>query len=194
LEQGSYQKMATVAHSVAIANSHRDLLNENLGAVIENPLGTHSQRMQFEQVADSFQGHLNEEQLLKDVELFARNKSLDDLLPGLKRAALVAQNIMVYDQVARNARSGDGLPVQLTPDEKAALRNERDTLFSQSMGLYMTVLTVSIAGILQGHVQSSINSATLLFPQAFGLDVNTSYGEWIVGVTNAAPFIFAAVL
>jgi hypothetical protein len=119
---------------------------------------------------------------------------MDDLLPGLKRAALVAQNIMVYDQVARGERSGSGLPVDLTDEERVALKNERDTLFSQTTGLYMTVLTVSIAGILQGHVQSSINGATILFPGAFGIGNRTVYDNWIVGITNAAPFLFAAIL
>jgi MFS family permease len=53
---------------------------------------------------------------------------------------------------------------------------------------------VCLAGILQGWVQSSINSATLFFPAAFGLDAKNSYNEWIIGITNAAPFVFSALL
>ena len=131
---------------------------------------------------------------MEDVERFARNKSLMDLLPGLQRAARVAKNILLYDQVARGARSGVRLPVQLTAPEKAALKNERDTLFSQSTGLYMTVLTVSIAAILQGHVQSSINGASLNFPLAFGLNDRDEHDQWIIGITNAIPYLLAAIL
>jgi hypothetical protein len=120
--------------------------------------------------------------------------SLTDILPGLRNAALVAQNIMIYDEVAHGIRSGDNLPVQLSAAEKLALKNERDTLFAQSKGFYMTILTVSLAGILQGHVQSSINGATLFFPDVYGLGEHTIYDEWIIGLTNSAPFIFAAIL
>jgi MFS family permease len=82
----------------------------------------------------------------------------------------------------------------LTTPEKKALRDERDHLFAQSTGLYMTVLTVSIAGILQGWVQSSINGSTLYFPKVYGLDETKIHDQWIVGLTNAAPFLFAALL
>lgn len=121
----------------------------------------------------------------------------EDICLGLRRAALVAQNALIYDEVSRDSHSGTRLPVQLTDAEKRALRNERDHLFAQSKGLYMTVLTVSIAAILQGWVQSSINGATLLWPKELGLyknDSDNSHDQWIVGLTNAAPFLFAAIL
>lgn len=121
--------------------------------------------------------------------------SLTDILPGLRRAALVAQNVMIYDEVARGIRDGAHLPVQLDKSEKTALKNERDRLFAQSAGLYMTVLTVSLAAILQGWVQSSINGATLYLPKAYGLHPeDNAYDKWVIGATNATPFLFAAVL
>ncbi|OBT66691.1 hypothetical protein VE03_03958 [Pseudogymnoascus sp. 23342-1-I1] len=164
-----------------VVSRYGDLRNENAGAVIENPLA-----------------HLNQEQLLRDVDAFAASKSFsDDICLGLRRAALVAQNSLIYDEVSRGRHIGAQLPVQLTDAEKRALRDERDHLFAQSKGLYMTVLTVSIAAILQGWVQSSINGATLLWPKQFHLDKNGkngSHGPWIIGLTNAAPFLFAAVL
>ncbi|OBT38722.1 hypothetical protein VE00_10762 [Pseudogymnoascus sp. WSF 3629] len=157
---------------------YEDLRNENVGAVIENP-----------------SAHLNEEQLLRDVDTFAMSMSFtDDIRLGLRRAALVAQNALVYDEVSRDHHSGTHLPVQLTDDEKRALRNERDHLFAQSKGLYMTVLTVSIAAILQGWVQSSINGATLLWPYELGLGAPSPHNKWMIGLTNAAPFLFAAIL
>lgn len=141
------------------------------------------------------EAHLNQEQVLRDVNTFAASMSFsDDIRLGIQRAALVAQNALIYDDVSRDRRSGIQLPVQLADDEKRALRNERDHLFAQSKGLYMTVLTVSIAAILQGWVQSSINGATLLWPKQFGLDKDGTHDQWIIGLTNAAPFLFAAIL
>lgn len=119
---------------------------------------------------------------------------LTDILPGLRRAAQVAQNAMVYDEVSRGTRDSDNLPVKLDEEEKLALKNEKDHLFAQSSGLYMTVLTVSFAAILQGWVQSSINGATLLFPNQYVLDAKQTHDQWIIGITNAAPFLFATVL
>ncbi|KFY40063.1 hypothetical protein V494_03674 [Pseudogymnoascus sp. VKM F-4513 (FW-928)] len=124
---------------------------------------------------------------------------LSNIRRGFQNAALVAHDAEFYDEVSRGSHNETYLPVQLTPDEKLALRNEKDHLFAQSKGLYMTVLTVSIAAILQGWVQSSINGATLLWPSEFGLlnktDPNLErHDQWIVGLTNAAPFLFAAIL
>jgi MFS family permease len=138
-------------------------------------------------------GHLTESQLLADVASFAEQYHLTALLPDLKRAALVAQNILIYDSVARGIHPGTNLPVELSLEEKTALQNERDTLFAQSTGFYFTILTVCLAGVLQGWVQSSINSATLFFPAAYGLN-ESSNSDWIIGITNATTFLFSAVL
>lgn len=120
--------------------------------------------------------------------------NFNDIRSGLRNAALVAQNETLYDEVARGIRDDTHLPVKLTPEDKTALRNERDRLFAQSTGLYMTIVTVSIAGILQGWVQSSINSASIFFPATFGLDVGDSHDQWIIGITNASPFLCATLL
>jgi hypothetical protein len=139
---------------------------------------------------------LNEEELLEDVERFARSKNLVGLLEPLRRAARVAKNLASYDEEARGARDQNlpPLPVTLSQKEKEALTNEKDKLLSQSKGLVITVLTVSLAAILQGYVQSSINSATLFFPQIYKVEGTAKRRNYIVGATNAAPFLFAAVV
>jgi hypothetical protein len=140
--------------------------------------------------------HLNEEQLLADVEHFARSKNLLDLLERLQRAARVAKNLASYDEDARGNREQTlpPLPVTLTEEERSALINEKDKLLAQSKGLIITVLTVSLAAFLQGHVQSSINGATLFFPQIYHIEGTATKKNYIVGATNAAPFLFAAVV
>ncbi|KAH8174787.1 sugar transporter domain-containing protein [Sarocladium implicatum] len=151
-------------------------------AIIENPLT-----------------HYTDEELEEDVKQFA-----DDFLPSvnydsLLRAAWVARDIRIYDEVARSEDSYSfrHLPVQLTPDEKRALRREKDVPFSEK-GMRVVIVTVSLAALLQGFVQSSFNGATLYKAQ-WGLEDNTTEAsagsdEWQLGATNASPWFFAAIL
>ena len=122
------------------------------------------------------------------------------------RAARVAKDIRTYDEVARSTvpDAGRDLPVQLTANEKRALKAERDNLLEG--GMLIVILTVSLAAFLQGHVQSSINGASL-YAHVFGLpdgsgsdggsdralDVG-AFDEWKLGAANASPFLFAAAL
>ncbi|KAI1141718.1 MFS general substrate transporter [Hypoxylon sp. FL0543] len=159
--------------------------------------------------------HLTDEELQEDVISFWRT-SLELVvdLEELLRAARVAQNIRSYDEVARYKgpktgcnEVGSNLPVQLTEEEKTALKAERDVLFAER-NMSIVVLTVSLAAFLQGFVQSSINGASLYAPE-FGLpnvssnrsnstaqdgDTTPQLDDWKLGATNASPFFFAALL
>lgn len=115
----------------------------------------------------------------------------------------MGKDIKAYDQIARDPSPNvwPDLPVELTDGEKKALKAERDVLFSEK-GMLLVVVTVSLAGFLQGQVQSSINGATLYASQ-LGLDLGTSGpnsipptndDSWKLGAANAAPFLFAALI
>ena len=113
------------------------------------------------------------------------------------RAARVAKDIRSYDDVARGIFDAVddrvvGL-VKLTDDEKKALRAEKNTIFSQT-GMFVVILTVSLASFLQGFVQSSINGASL-YPQLF-IDAYEGQGDsnWKLGAANSAHFFAAAVI
>jgi len=73
----------------------------------------------------------------------------------LIRAARVAKDIRLYDEVARKEgyHVESDLLVQLTEDEKRALRRERDVPFSER-GMRIVIITVSIAALLQGGHRS----------------------------------------
>lgn len=86
---------------------------------------------------------------MKDVERFAEDKGLNDILPDLKRGAYVAKDHKIYEHVARGKILGGGLPVTLTEKEKQAIINEKDALFKQSKDLYITIITCSSAALLQ---------------------------------------------
>ncbi|KAI1768649.1 hypothetical protein GGR53DRAFT_531862 [Hypoxylon sp. FL1150] len=159
----------------------------NKKRIIENPLA-----------------HLNDEQLEQDVSLFQRECLPSVNRASLLRAARVAQNVRSYDEVARSEdpETGNHLPVQLTVEEKRALKAEKDSLFSQP-SMLMVILAVSLAAFLQGFVQSSINGASL-YADAFHLTdaISAATGEnarpfwdhWKLGAANASPFFFASLL
>ena len=69
----------------------------------------------------------------------------------LLRAARVAKDIRMYDEVARcpDAAFGADLQVLLTAEERRALKRERDVTFSEK-GMWVVILTVSLAAFLQG--------------------------------------------
>jgi hypothetical protein len=104
--------------------------------------------------------HLTDEELQKDVRSFVENHIPSIAYEDLLRAARVAKDIRLYDEVARKEgyHAESDLLVQLTTDEKRALRRERDIPFSEK-GMRIVIITVSIAALLQGRY---ISRPTLL--------------------------------
>ncbi|KAJ4862128.1 sugar transporter domain-containing protein [Trichoderma breve] len=136
----------------------------NGNAIIENPLV-----------------HLTDEELQRDVRSFVDNHLPSVKYENLLRAARVAKDIRIYDE--------------LTRDEKRALVRERDVPFSEK-GMWIVILTVSIAALLQGFVQSSFNGASL-YKEEWGLHEHikpSSSDNWKFGATNAVPFFVAALV
>jgi MFS family permease len=117
--------------------------------------------------------------------------------------------------------STEGL-VELDGEEKLALIAENDSAMPER-GMLVVILAVSLAAFLQGHVQTSINGASLYrgtidLPESSNQTTlggsssldngngdiyinNTilypsqpSQNDWYLGITNAAPFFGAALL
>ncbi|KIL94419.1 hypothetical protein FAVG1_02983 [Fusarium avenaceum] len=118
----------------------------------------------------------------------------------VRRAAEVAKEGDYYYRLSRGYVNGDGSVENLSQDEKDGIVAERERLFSQR-GMLVTILTVSLAAFLQGHVQSSINAMSL-FVETVGIDIkkqgeargngaNTT-AQWQLGSMNAVPFFVAA--
>lgn len=133
------------------------------------------------------------EALIEDVELFAREKGLEDILPLLTKGALVAQNPALIDT----------LP-ELEEHERESFRDEILHRWRQPKILYFTIILNSIAAAIQGWDQTGSNGANLSWPVAFGIPDSAPCGDaqtcanngWLVGLVNSMPyfaiFCFAA--
>lgn len=80
----------------------------------------------------------------------------------------------------------------LTQDEMDGLVEEQDDLRRQYGHILPVVLTVGCAAFLQGHVQASINCASLYAQSVF--DVLDWDWQWKLGAMNAIPFFIAATV
>ncbi|PKS11686.1 hypothetical protein jhhlp_001674 [Lomentospora prolificans] len=155
------------------AERRASILNENLEGEIRNPLKG-----------------IPRETLLENVTRFHQEKGLpEDMLPVLKRGALVAQDPAGFETM------------DLEEEEKEALRQEVTHRWKHPRPLYYTILLNSIAAAIQGWDQTGSNGANLSFPIAMGIpdggeycDIDANKAEcdknaWIVGFVNAMPYI-----
>jgi sugar porter (SP) family MFS transporter len=130
---------------------------------------------------------LAKSQVLRDVEQFAQEFNVTDILPELQKGALVARSPTEFESVP-----------DLTETELTALRDETLHKWRQPRALYFTIILCSIGAAVQGWDQTGSNGANLSFPDAFGIpetdNPNAYRNQWIVGVINAAPYIASAVL
>lgn len=92
------------------------------------------------------------------------------------------------------------LLVSLKEEEKRGLVSEQDELRGQFRQIFPVVLTVGCAAFLQGHVQASINCASLYaqwlqHPSSDGQDPSQGWlWQWKLGAMNASPFFAAALI
>jgi sugar porter (SP) family MFS transporter len=144
-------------------------LNENIAAKIRNPL--HG---------------ISRANLLRNVETFAKEKDLMEILPALNKGAILAQNPNNYENLD-----------VLDDTDRAIIRNEHEHRWSHPMTLYITVILCSLGAATQGWDQTGSNGANLSFPVAFGIPDDTGDDQdlhsWLIGIVNAAPYIGAAV-
>jgi MFS family permease len=134
------------------------------------------------------------EQLLANVEEFAKDRGLEEHLPILIKGALVAQSPALIDDIT-----------ELDETDRVALREEVTHRWKLPKPLYMTVVLNSIAAAIQGWDQTGSNGANLTFAQRFGIPdggpfcqiaANAATCEkngWIVGFVNSCPYIAIAL-
>ncbi|KAF2179831.1 MFS transporter [Zopfia rhizophila CBS 207.26] len=130
------------------------------------------------------------EQLLADVDNFAKAHALDDIVPLLRKGALVAQSPFAIDEIE-----------ELDDTDRQAIREEKTNRWKQPRILYFTIVLNSIAAAIQGWDQTGSNGANLTFFNEFGIPDqgpkceaagNCSKNGWIIGFVNSCPYIAIA--
>lgn len=151
-------------------HDHPDFVN-NVNARIQNPLFG-----------------IPHDKLLAQVDAFAKEYEMEDIVKDLQKGALLAQNPGQFESIK-----------ELDEKDVEVIRRERTHKWSQPKDLYMTVILCSIAAAVQGWDQTGSNGANLTFPLEFDIDPTTpgpkaNRNQWIVGVINAAPYIAACLI
>ncbi|KAI1293386.1 sugar transporter-domain-containing protein [Xylaria venustula] len=150
------------------AAAHVDI-NKNLDAKIQNPLAG-----------------IPREQLLADVEDFARENSLDNYVSLLRKGALVAQDPTCFEDIQGSEA--------LNEAEIYALKREITHKWDVPRTLYLTIITCSIGAAVQGWDQEGSNGANLTFPKQFGIGSTSDRDNFLVGLINSAPYIGSAII
>ncbi|KAF7289149.1 MFS domain-containing protein [Mycena indigotica] len=123
------------------------------------------------------------ERLLSDVELFAEEKGLKDILLELRKGALVAQDPAAFESVDL-----------LEENDKYHIRRETTHRYSQTWSLYYMVVMSSLAAAVQGMDESVINGAQIIYPEQFGIGGTSQRDSWLVGLVNSAPYLCCALI
>lgn len=121
---------------------------------------------------------------MSQVENFVNEKGLSEHVEYFKKGALVAQDPDNFEEIHG--------AYKLNETEVSVLQTEVTHKWRVPKTLYLTIITCSIGAAVQGWDQEGSNGANLSFPTALGLDESTTYGTYIVGLINAAPYIGSA--
>ncbi|PGH06335.1 hypothetical protein AJ79_06578 [Helicocarpus griseus UAMH5409] len=152
-------------------------MTENTTGEIKNPLS-----------------EIPKEKLLQDVENFATQNDLMDILPLLQKGALIAKSPRDFESLE-----------ELTEEEKEPIRNEVLHRWRHPWALYYTIILNSISAAIQGWDQTGSNGANVSFPIEFGIPDSGPFcdnlanaalcdkNSWIVGFVNSVPYISIAV-
>ncbi|KAL8995890.1 MAG: hypothetical protein Q9169_004464 [Polycauliona sp. 2 TL-2023] len=120
------------------------------------------------------------EELMTDVEQFAKQHDVEFALDDLQKGALVAQNRAGFENFDR-----------LTAEDKTLIREEKLHRWRQPrMMYYMTILCAGSA-IVQGMDQSAVNGAQAFYFPYFGIGEDE---VWLRGLINGAPYLCSAVI
>ena len=150
-------------------------------------------------------------QLLENVENYAINHGLVDILPLLKKGALAGQMPGEVNAIT-----------DLNADDRVVLDEETTRRWKHPWALYYSIILNSIAAAIQGWDQTGrhfihidilrqiltdtsagSNGANLTFDTQFGIPNNApacgdkatcDRNQWIVGFINAVPYITICLL
>ncbi|KAI1906800.1 hypothetical protein LOZ12_000944 [Ophidiomyces ophidiicola] len=121
---------------------------------------------------------LSRDELFRDVEEFAEEKGLVDILDDLKKGALVAQDPKSFETLE-----------ELSTEEKDILRREKTHRWHQPFMMYFMTILCAGSAIVQGMDQTAVNGAQEFYFEEFNIkDV------WMQGLLNGAPYLCSALI
>ncbi|KAM3537604.1 putative polyol transporter 2 [Beauveria bassiana] len=126
------------------------------------------------------------DELMRNVDDFARSRGLSEHISILRKGALVAQNPTDIDRI-----DGDEA---LTAEELAVLDRESKNKWTMPARLFWTIAMCSIGAAVQGWDQTGANGATIFFPSYYGIGGDSAREQILVGLINAAPYIGSAFI
>ncbi|EAA62935.1 hypothetical protein AN3210.2 [Aspergillus nidulans FGSC A4] len=132
---------------------------------------------------------LTREQLLKDVEQFAREKGLEHILPDLRKGALVAQNPKIFEDIP-----------DLSEEDKNHLRREKTHRWHQPFMMYFMTKPSSKEWIKLPSTERRSKTGFTAF--AYIADDNLRYyfpefgvtNTWLQGLINGAPYLCSCLV
>lgn len=120
------------------------------------------------------------EELMTDVERFAAEKELEDILPILKKGAYIAQDPKSFEQVE-----------DLNPNERDWFRMEKTHRWKQPWMMYFMTVLCAGSAIVQGMDQTAVNGAQIFYFEEFGIEEDQ---VWLRGLLNGAPYLCSALI
>ncbi|KAK0639339.1 hypothetical protein B0T16DRAFT_463028 [Cercophora newfieldiana] len=140
----------------------------------------------------------------------AASKKLANPLSGLSRERLGAMGEdyarlagLTSEEDIRAFRlgamiSGDNTDYDTIPDlterEREVLERETTHKWSQPRILYWVIIICSICAAVQGMDETVVNGAQSFYKHAFGIGTKSERDTWLLGLTNAAPYLCCAFL
>ncbi|KAL3438209.1 hypothetical protein BDV09DRAFT_205620 [Aspergillus tetrazonus] len=132
---------------------------------------------------------LTREQLLKDVEQFAREKDLEHILPDLRKGALVAQNPKIFEDIP-----------DLSEEDKNHLRREKTHRWHQPFMMYFMTKPLSKEWIKLPLMERRSKTGFRAF--AYIADDGLRYyfpefgvtNTWLQGLINGAPYLCSCLV
>lgn len=126
---------------------------------------------------------LSKEDVLRDVDVFVKEKGLDEHRDDLRKGALLAR-------VAQDPEGFERID-ELTEEEKLVLRREITHRWSQPFQLYFLCILCAGSAIVQGMDQTAVNGAQSYYFAEFGIGPEQVY---IRGLLNGIPYLAAATI
>lgn len=120
------------------------------------------------------------EDLMRDVEAFAKEKGLEDITDMLKKGALVAQDPKRVNEIE-----------ELDENERTWFRLEKTHRWKQPWMMYFMIVLCAGSAIVQGMDQTAVNGAQIFYFDEFGIGEDQ---VWLRGLLNGAPYLCSALV